>query len=398
MSKSPIKKLVLSLALCYSAQTLAWEIITCQLPVNQGKKKHWNIKEYQVLIDPVSIPKDSPQYQAVLNAVEHMNANPSQFRYRIKGFDTNGVAKLNGESEIWMQDLGKPYQGVSAIEHSNADFSPDCLATESDIIINTHYRPQREPVGTSKISTSNDKNQLFDYGGSDSNLRSIVMHELGHTAGLQHEGNVMNLMGGDNLLIANGDTVEPYIGQDTASGLIALHGLAKTAKEEVSVNHWQYGEKIAASSNSFFSVHWRTKLLDEHQQELSKVCPYQKPDIQGALIKDCPEPIYQVSNGQTVYLNLSYENAGKSPSIKVKANYYLSTDNHIDTNDQLLKTQNLTLKRNTKPSSQTTKLSIPNNATNGDTYWLGCILDPDNTLQESNKANNATYLAIKVLP
>lgn len=391
-----MKKLILSLILSYSAQTGAWQVITCQLPSNHGKTKHWQTKEYSVLLDPVSLAKESAEYQAVLQAVERMNANPSQFRYRIKGFAKQGVGKLNGESEIWIEDLGESYQGISAIEHSDADFSPDCLATESDIIINSHYRPQREPVGVSKINTSNDKNQLFDYGGSYANLQSIVMHELGHTAGLQHEGDVMNLMGGDHLLVANGNTVDPYIGQDAASGLIALHGVSNTAKEEVSVNHWQYGEKIAASGNSFFSVHWRTQLLDQQQQELAKVCPYQKPDIQGALIKDCPEPIYQVNKGQTVYLNLSYENAGKSPSLKVKANYYLSTDNHIDVNDQALKSLSLTLKRDTKPTRQSTKLTIPNNAISGNTYWLGCILDPDHRLSESNATNNATYLGIKI--
>jgi len=39
------------------------------------------------------------------------------------------------------------------------------------------------------------KNPLFAYGGSYENLISTVMHELGHSTGLQHEGDVINLMG-----------------------------------------------------------------------------------------------------------------------------------------------------------------------------------------------------------
>ncbi|MDD2722610.1 MAG: hypothetical protein PHH59_01130 [Methylovulum sp.] len=34
------------------------------------------------------------------------------------------------------------------------------------------------------------KTELFEYGGSNENFTSTVMHEMGHTAGLEHEGGV----------------------------------------------------------------------------------------------------------------------------------------------------------------------------------------------------------------
>lgn len=389
-------KLTLALVLLYANQAMAWQHISCILPVNKNKLKHWAVKQYSPVIDPVSIAKDSAQYAAVLAAIAQMNANPSQFRYRMAGFDHDGVGINNGESEIWMQDLGDNLMGVSAIERSDADFSPTCTATESDIIINSRYRPQREPVGVSKIIHSNDKHQLFEYGGSYSPLQSIVMHELAHSAGLQHEGEVMNLMGGDYLLIANGDRVTPYIGQDSAAGLIALHGLSPTAKEEVSVSHWRYGEKIAGSGDSFFSVHHRTRLFDMNNVELPKVCAYQKPDVQGALMSDCPEPIYQVTQGQKIKLELSYENAGKTRTVSVKADYYLSTDNHIDNRDRLLKSETLKLNRERAPRTSTIPLTIPNTLTSNTAYWLGCLLDGDNKLAESIEDNNASYVGIQL--
>lgn len=392
-----LNKLMLIFAVFYAAESFAWEQITCILPINQGKKKHWTVKEYKPVIDPVSIPKGSPQYAALLEAIDAMNQNPSQFKVTVGGFDDgDGVAIHNGESEIWMKDLGPDFSAVSAIEQSDADYSPTCTATESDIIINTHYRPTREPVGINKIGYSNSKTQLFEYGGSYTNFRSIVMHELGHSAGLQHEGDVLNLMGGNNLLISNGEVVQPYIGEDAATGLIALYGVSPTAKEEVSVNHWRYGETMADGSGSFFSVHHRTRILNHHNEELPKECVYIKPDLNGPLITGCPEPIYRVSQGQKIKLELSYENAGKSRNLSVKANYYLSTDNTIDTRDTLLKTRSLTLKQDGKPSTLMTDLMIPNTVVNGKHYWLGCIVDANDKLKESVETNNATYVEITV--
>lgn len=385
-----------AVSICYAVDALAWQPIRCILPINQGKQKNWRVKEYKPVVDPVSFPKDSPQYAALLDAIAQMNQNPSQFRITLAGFDTDGVAVHNGESEIWMKDLGEKYTGVSAIEQSDADFSPTCTATESDIIINTNYRPTREPIGTSKIDYSNDKPVLFDYGGSYANFRAIVMHELGHSAGLQHEGEIMNLMGGDNLLVSNGDNVQPYIGQDAAAGLIALHGLSAKAKEDVSVSHWRYGEKTAGGGGSFFSVHHRTRIFNTQGVELGKECPYRKPEITGALITQCPEPIYHVSQGQRVKVELSYENAGKSRTLAVKANYYLSSDNHIDPQDTLLTSRTLSLKQNSKPLTTTTELLIPHNINKGQHYWLGCMIDADDKLPESIETNNATYIGIIV--
>ena len=392
-----MKKLIIVLAILHANEAVAWEQISCLFPINKDKKKNWTVKEYKPVIDPVSIPEGSPQYIALLEAVDLMNQNPSQFRVTLAGFDDgDGVAINNGESEIWMKDLGADYTGFSAIEQSNSDYSPSCTATESDIIINTNYHPTREPVKTNKIGYSNSKNQLFNYGGSNANFRSIIMHEIGHSAGLQHEGDVLNLMGGDNLLATNGDVVQAYIGQDAAAGLIALYGISPTAKEEVSVSHWRYGEKITGGIDSFYSVHYRTRIFDAHNVELPKLCAYNKPDINGALITACPEPVYRVNQGQKIKVEFSYENAGKTRQLSVNANYYLSTDNTIDSSDTLLKKRSLSLKRDSKLSTLTTDLMIPKTVVNGHNYWLGCIVDADGKLKESIETNNAGYIGITV--
>jgi hypothetical protein len=175
----------------------AWERIHCITPINNGLGKHWAKPHYQPVLDPDSIPEGSPQYQAILEAIARMDRNPSKFRYAFGGMDNrDGLAPHNGESEIYMKDMGPDYAKISAIEESDSDYSATCTAAESDIVINTHYRMGRPPLGRNKLASGHQKSSLFAYGGSDASLVSTVMHELGHSAGLQHEGDVLNLMGG----------------------------------------------------------------------------------------------------------------------------------------------------------------------------------------------------------
>lgn len=386
------------LVFCFhAAESAAWEQITCKLPKNKGKKKHWTINEYKPVIDPVSIPEGSPQHTALLVAIEQMNLNPSMLRYRFGGMDNNdGVAIGNGESEIWMKDLGPERTHISAIEQSDSDYSSTCTATESDIIINTHYRPARAPRGVNKIDYSTIKSQMFEYGGSHGVFRSIVMHEMGHAAGLQHEGDVLNLMGGDYLVVAQGDSVQPYIGEDAAAGLIALYGLSEDAQDDVSVSHWRYGAKEEIGDGSFFSIHYRTRIFNARNNELDSVCPYAKPDLSGPLITACPEPVYKANKGQALKLELTYENAGKTTPLQTNAKYYLSTDNIIDTGDTLLKSRSLSFKQDNSPATFTTDLTLPRTVISGRNYWLGCIVDADHQLIESSETNNATYVGIAV--
>jgi hypothetical protein len=171
--------------------------------------------------------------------------------------------------------------------------------------------------------------------------------------------------------------------------LIALFGISANAQEDVSVSHWRYGDKLVLKDSSVFSLHHRTRLFDAKNIQLTMACPYVNPDLNGPLITACPEPVYQVNKGQAVNLELSYENAGKTSPIAVAASYYLSFDNKIDETDTLLKTSRLSIKRDSKPSTISTKLSIPKTVVSGNHYWLGCHISPSRgALKESNENNN----------
>jgi hypothetical protein len=191
--------------------------------------------------------------------------------------------------------------------------------------------------------------------------------------------------------------VEPYLGEDAASGLIAMYGKDDGADEDVSVSHWRYGDKLAARDGSQFSLHHRARLFDGNNQELNHACPYRHPDLDGLPLTDCPEPGFQVTRGQRVRLELTYENAGKTTPIAILARYYLSTDNRIDDSDLLLKTQAYSIKRDSKPSTLSAPLKIPKNVMPGQDYWLGCrIALKRKSLKEYNLNNNAAYLGINI--
>lgn len=186
-----------------------------------------------------------------------MDKNPSKLRYTSGGLDNGDtVGTANNESEIYFENLtigGFPENStVIAQEITNAVSSASCTATVSDIQINTKYRLSRAPTGTNKIqykfipntSGQGGKKELFEYGGSSENLTSTVMHELGHTAGLEHEGDKVNLMGGDNLVVVNGNAIRPYIGEDSAGGLLAIYGARAETNEDVSVSHGGTADKM----------------------------------------------------------------------------------------------------------------------------------------------------------
>jgi CARDB len=386
-------------------ESYAWVQSRCVLGTNgNGQLLRWSTNEYKVFVDPKTIPSGSGRLLDMQSAIANMNKNPSNLRYTLGGSVTDNILGMGSHrNEIYFYDftLGGIFPDdakIIAQEVDNANDLTNCRPTESDIQVNTNYRLARPPVGSNKIELSNSKNPLFEYGGSNENLISTIMHEIGHGAGLDHEGDVMNLMGGDNLVVANGNVVAPYIGEDTAGGLISLFGQSPAVRQDVSLSHWRWGGKKSDGGGGFYSTHFRTRMFNTANMELAKVCPYVKPNPNGSLIAACPEPVYRVNKGQTVNLELSYENSGSTPSLAVKVNYYLSADNIINTADTLLNSATLTFLRNNAPSTFNHAVIIPNTVAivKGRNYWLGAIVDPTNIIAEQFEGNNATYVGIRV--
>lgn len=110
------------------------------------------------------------------------------------------------------------------------------------------------------------------------------------------------------------------------------------------------------------------------------------------------EPVYRVNKGQTVKLELTYENLGKTSPLTAKVGYYLSSNDAISVVDRFLgEGTTATLYRGFPDTTFNTFLVIPSDLVSGQTYWwVGTIIDYNNAYSKRSEANNATYIGIRV--
>ena len=87
---------------------------------------------------------------------------------------------------------------------------------------------------------------------------------------------------------------------------------------------------------------------------------------------------------------------GKTTQSGVDVGFYISTNNLITTFDRRIGGRTLTLSRDNVYSPTHHTVTIPGDLNVGQTYWVGAIIDEDNSLSEAVEWNNATYIPIRV--
>ncbi|NBQ68435.1 MAG: hypothetical protein EBU46_06195 [Nitrosomonadaceae bacterium] len=336
MNASRFNQLLAALFLAtMTQQASAYTTIKCG-----GSSTKWSGNNYTVRASSVGFPV-GPWRDALSSVVSHWNGNPSNLSFGVV-WDEPAVAANNNENEAWWEANNGPNIGTSpAITY--VWFKGDCTLKEADVIFNNsvafHYT-------TSKTS-------LWPYGGANRPFQTTAMHEFGHAAGLAHTANTYNIMG-------------------------AVYGLWTGGPEDLGVVHWKH-----TGSSGEYSTHGRTRILDTSNVELAKVA-------------GTAEPVYRVNKGQTIKLELTYENLGKTSPLAAKVGYYLSSNDIISVADRFLGEGNVTLYRGFPDTTFNTSLVIPTDLVSGQTYWVGAIIDYNNAYSERSEANNATYIGIRV--
>jgi CARDB protein len=94
-------------------------------------------------------------------------------------------------------------------------------------------------------------------------------------------------------------------------------------------------------------------------------------------------------------LELSYENNGKNYQSGIGTGYYISTNSYITTYDRRIGGATWNLGRNSVYTTSVT-LTIPSNLSPGTNYWIGAVIDENNSINEAVEWNNATYIPIRV--
>lgn len=305
-------------------------------------------------------------------AIGRWNQTPSNFNY-VLSTDTNGVGRGNGQNEVWFSNDAGALQGAPAIAYTWWEcidwwiFGKTVKLTEADVIfdVNTPYTP-----------FMTNKSSLWEYGGAFRPFQTTAAHELGHGLGLAHVNYTYNIMGTDWTHIhVNGATPRSYVGEDATRGAVHLYGTATS--QDLGVSQWKYG-----SASGEYSSHVRTVLRTEG----------------GALIGSSivnGEPRYNVTPGQRVRIEFTYENNGSNTQ-GVNVGAYISTNDLITTSDTKLANIGLTLAPDVVYTRQDI-VTIPASTPHGVNRWLGVIVDDNNAVAEFVESNNATYIPIRVL-
>jgi len=273
--------------------------------------------------------------------------------------DTDSWAYDNGESEITFD----PDSSLNAPAHAVFFHDSSGVIDECDILMGD-WLPW---VGGDRLG-----NREYVTGGGPE-VVSVLVHELGHCAGLGHEADVYNVMGSAwRHIHTNGDVVSAYVGEDATAGLRYLYGDWSGARD-LGVSHWKY-----AGATGAYSDHTRTQLRDVLGTPLTSWTL----DI---------EPGYTLQKDVGVFPEVTLENNGTSAQ-SVTLAYMLSSDNEITSSDLELERVTVYLTPDTTTTYAGTAVTIPGSQATG-FYHLGVLIDPDSAVSEFNEANNATYLA-----
>jgi len=307
-----------------------------------GDKIVWKNSRADMYINTNSFSAGSNWDTKLQNAMYHWtDIKGSGFNFYV-GYDNDGTYNnSNGMNEIYLNPIDGP-NGVLAVTHARWD----CYwlgywhekRTESDIVFDS---AESWSLSTLAYEPSNSHN--FEH---------VALHELGHALGLNHSNNALNVM---NSMYPNGGTIghikESIPIGDDRSGLRYLYPDSTTEID------------IAAS------VYKRIIDPDNPNEGNSGLVTSTNIGIRGS---------------QST-LEYTFSNLGTS-SINFQISFYLSTNNYISQYDILLGTTTAWAATGGTGTYSAT-FTIPNNISAGQ-YYLGFIVDGDNSFNEDRENNN----------
>jgi len=330
-----------------------------------GSKICWDDTSVKLRMSEISFTEGDAWSDAFEMAINQWTKNPSPF-YFYPQYGDGSVSTNNSQSEVFFT-TDSNFLGGAPAATLVASRGDEIVWT--DIGFDAAFDWMSGDTATSSVG----------YGGNFRPFTSSAIHELGHALGLDHEDDEYNMMGTSYThLSCNAGSLIFGPGEDASNGAVFLYGLYSEDFEDVGATHWKY---LGRDGNGY-STHTRTVVKSSGGTTLA---------VHAGTEDD---PCYEVTSGQTVKVEFTLENNGKHTQSPL-VGYYFSSNNNITTSDTLLTTRTPTIGRNSVYTTDYT-VTLPNNLLSGHTYYLGIIMDKNDTLSEVREGNNATYVGIYV--
>lgn len=354
-------------------------LLTCGMavllaPAAAGYATHGRWASSTVLIRAhgTSFPSGSAYQNALVTVMDRFFRNPSNFCLNFQWNDSS-CSLGNGQSEVWFSASDDYFPAVT-FWWTNADNR----IVEADVVF----------CSDEAYTTSMSRLALWTYGGASRPFQTTAIHEFGHVAGLSHEDDEYNIMGQDWTHIhSNGTTCRSYVGEDASDGLISLYGPASEPVDSVKIPAGFEFEDVAATV-----MRWTGRNGEYSQHGWCAV-----RNLNGVVVPSTPEvaggqPKYEVNKGSSYLFEFTHENCGESAQ-NVRVWYYLSTDRTITRSDLCWAQREMYLGRN-DVVTRSQRIDFPASMVPG-TYYLGVLMDPTNSLAESDE-ENAAYHVIRI--
>ena len=311
-----------------------------------GNTRKWTSNSLTYYYDDSTRPNNNIDYAQILSEVADVINNT----YGID-FDLEIINGTGGKNTIsFVSTLPSGRLGSERTQTQSPCFgTTSARFRESDITFNRNVDWDDSPVDT-------------QFSGSPYNFRLVALHEIIHGIGLRHYNEKIAVM---NEFYSNG-------------GTIGYQHLAKPYTDDVKGMRRMYP---GGNVNRGF---------DLHVSKFKKVPSFDLAVLGRVKRRSNNQEVTTLLKGEQYFVDYLVENSGAFDVPNAEVRFYLSTDGYIDSNDISIRA--IFIKMDARTSRQSSVLvRIPDSIASGQ-YYLGYVVDPNNSIPEDDKEDNRVHL------